>query len=110
MRIALVGYGKMGHMVEEIALQRGHEVTIKIDQHNQSDLADGLSEIADVAIEFTSPSTAFENVKKCLELGVPVVSGSTGWNDKLDAAKKYCSERKGAFLHASNFSVGVNIF
>lgn len=110
MRIALVGYGKMGHMVEEIALQRGHQVTIKIDQHNQDDLANGLSEVADVAIEFTSPSTAFNNVKKCIGLGVPVVSGSTGWNENIDAAKKYCAEKKGAFLHASNFSVGVNIF
>jgi 4-hydroxy-tetrahydrodipicolinate reductase len=110
MRIALVGYGKMGHMVEEIAVQRGHQVTIKIDHDNQGDLADGLSEIADVAIEFTAPSSAFDNVKKCIDLGVPVVSGSTGWNDKIEAAKKYCENKKGAFLHASNFSVGVNIF
>jgi 4-hydroxy-tetrahydrodipicolinate reductase len=110
MRIALIGYGKMGHMVEEVALSRGHEITIRIDHDNQQDLAEGLSEIADVAIEFTSPDSAFNNVTKCIDLGVPVVSGSTGWNDKIEEAKKHCSQKNGAFLHTSNFSVGVNIF
>jgi 4-hydroxy-tetrahydrodipicolinate reductase len=108
MRIALIGYGKMGHMVEEIALQRGHTIAAKIDADNRDELVAGLK--ADVAIEFTSPDSAFDNVSRCLDIGLPVVSGSTGWNEKLETAAKKCKEQNGSFLHASNFSVGVNIF
>ena len=110
MKIALIGYGKMGHMIEEIALQRGHQVVLKISVENTADFNAENIDAADVAIEFTAPESAFENVTKCIELGVPVVSGSTGWNDKLDAAKELCQKEKGTFLHASNFSIGVNIF
>ena len=110
MRIALIGYGKMGKMVEEAAKERGHEIVLKININNTEDFtAENLSK-ADVAIEFTGPDSAFEDVKKCLEAGLPVVSGSTGWNNKLDEAKQLCRKKNGSFLHASNFSVGVNIF
>lgn len=110
MKIALIGYGKMGHMIEEVALQRGHEVVLKINIENTDDFTKENTAPADVAIEFTAPDSAFENVKRCLEFGVPVVSGSTGWNQKLDDAKQICLQNGTAFLHASNFSIGVNIF
>lgn len=110
MKIALIGYGKMGHMIEEIALQRGHEIVLKINDQNLEDFTSDNVAKADVAIEFTNPESAFENVKHCLDFGVPVISGSTGWNNKLGEAKEYCKQKNGAFLHASNFSVGVNIF
>jgi 4-hydroxy-tetrahydrodipicolinate reductase len=110
MKIALIGYGKMGHMIEEIALQRGHEIVLKIDISNQQDFNKENISKADVAIEFTGPDSAFQNVMRCLEFGVPLVSGSTGWNNKMEEAKTYCSENSGSFLHTSNFSIGVNIF
>jgi 4-hydroxy-tetrahydrodipicolinate reductase len=110
MRIAIIGYGKMGHMIEEVALQRGHEIVLKINIENTEDFTKENCSKADVAIEFTGPSTAYENVKKCIDFGLPVVSGSTGWNDKLDIIKNYTKEKNGSFLHTSNFSIGVNIF
>jgi len=110
MKIALIGYGKMGHMIEEIATQRGHEIVLKIDVNNQRDFTEENISKANVAIEFTNPDSAFENVMQCLEFEVPVVSGSTGWNHKLEEAKNYCKKNNGSFLHTSNFSVGVNIF
>lgn len=110
MKIALIGYGKMGHMIEEIARQRGHQVVLKINIDNVEDLNKENLSKADVAIEFTGPDSAFENVKQCLDFGIPVVTGSTGWNQKLVEAKAICTEKNGAFLHASNFSIGVNIF
>jgi 4-hydroxy-tetrahydrodipicolinate reductase len=110
MRIALIGYGKMGHMIEEVALQRGHEIPLKIDITNAVDFRRENLSGADVAIEFTSPESAFENVKKCIDFGIPVVSGSTGWNARLDEIKAYCIQQEGTLLHTSNFSVGVNMF
>ena len=110
MKIALIGYGKMGHMIEEIALQRGHEVVLKIHVDNTADFTAENMAAADVAIEFTAPESAFENVKKCFAFGVPVVSGSTGWNEQLAEAKAICQKENKTFLHASNFSIGVNIF
>ena len=110
MRIAIIGYGKMGHMIEEIALQRGHEVVVKINIDNTEDFTKENCAKADVAIEFTGPATAYENVKKCIDFGLPVVSGSTGWNNKLPELKEYVSQKNGSFLHTSNFSIGVNIF
>lgn len=97
-------------MIEEIALQRGHEIVLKINVENTEDFTQQNLSSADVAIEFTAPESAFENVKRCLDFGVPTVSGSTGWNQQLEAAKEYCMQKGGAFLHASNFSIGVNIF
>ena len=110
MRIALIGYGKMGKMIKEVAEQRGHDVVLKINIENLEDFtAENMAQV-DVAIEFTAPESAYENVVKCIDFGVPVVSGSTGWNEKLESAKAYCQQKGGSFLHASNFSIGVNIF
>ncbi|MFT4094474.1 MAG: 4-hydroxy-tetrahydrodipicolinate reductase [Niabella sp.] len=110
MNIALIGYGKMGKAIEEIALERGHNIVLKIDETNLSDFNKENIDKADVAIEFTGPHTAFENVVKLLESGVPVVSGSTGWLAKLDEVKQRCNDKNGSFIYASNFSVGVNLF
>jgi len=110
MNIALIGYGKMGKIIEEIALQRGHTIVLKIDVDNQSDFTKENLSKADAAIEFTGPHSAYENVKKVIEFGVPLVCGSTGWLEHLPEIKKSCAEKNGAFLYASNFSIGVNIF
>jgi len=110
MNIALVGYGKMGRIIESVALSRGHEIVLRIDLDNASDLnAENISK-ADVVIEFTGPHSAFGNLDKCIDLGIPTVSGSTGWLDNYPAIEKKCIEKNGSFLYASNFSVGVNIF
>lgn len=100
----------MGHMIEGIAMERGHEVVLKINVENLDDFTKQNISAADVAIEFTGPGSAFENVKNCIDFGVPVVSGSTGWNRQIEEAKLYCRQKSGTFLHASNFSIGVNIF
>lgn len=110
MKLALIGYGKMGRMIEEVALQRGHVIVCKIDADNQSDFTQAKLSVADAAIEFTGPASAFANVSRCIRFGIPVVSGSTGWNESLEEAKALCRKEGGAFLHASNFSIGVNIF
>jgi 4-hydroxy-tetrahydrodipicolinate reductase len=110
MKIALIGYGKMGHAIEEIALQRGHEIVLKIGIENVQDNTIDNIRKADVAIEFTGPEIAFDNVIRCLEASVPVVSGSTGWLQRFEEAKTFCNNKNGALLYASNFSVGVNIF
>ena len=110
MKIALIGYGKMGKIIEEIAVQRGHDIVLKIDEFNLADFTKDNMSKANVAIEFTGPHSAYDNVKKALESGTPVVCGSTGWLDKMEAIKKLCNEKKGSFIYASNFSVGVNIF
>ena len=100
----------MGHAIEEIALQRDHEVVCKVGIENLEDRTAENIKKADVVIEFTGPESAFENIKFCIDAGVPVVSGSTGWLSRFEEAKKYCKEKNGGFLYASNFSVGVNIF
>lgn len=110
MKIALIGYGKMGKAIEQIAIQKGHEVTLKISRQNQHEFTPENLALVDVAIEFTSPESALHNVIKCMESGVPVVCGSTGWNDHLYLAKEKCVTTNSAFLQASNFSIGVNIF
>ena len=110
MRIAIVGYGKMGHMIEEIAVQRGHEIVLKINIDNTEDFTKENCAKADVAIEFTGPDTAYDNIKKCVDFGLPVVSGSTGWHTRLNEMKEYVTKKNGSFLHTSNFSIGVNIF
>jgi len=110
MKIALIGYGKMGKAIEEAAHQKGHEIVLKIDQPNLGDFTRENLSKADVAIEFTGPHTAFENVQKCLGFGVPVVCGSTGWTERMVETKNLCTEKNGAFIYSSNFSVGVNIF
>jgi len=110
MKIALIGYGKMGKAIEEIALAQGHTVSIIINQHNADHKTYNALPTVDVAIEFTGAENAFENIKRCIDAGIPVVSGSTGWLDKLQEAEFYCRENNGTFLYASNFSIGVNIF
>jgi 4-hydroxy-tetrahydrodipicolinate reductase len=110
MKIALLGYGKMGHAIEEIALKKGHEIVLKINIENVEDLTTGSLQKADVAIEFTGPESAVENLEKCFKAGVPVVCGSTGWLDQWEEIKKDCTEKNGGLLYASNFSIGVNLF
>lgn len=110
MKIALIGYGKMGHAIEQIALQRKHEIVLKVSIDNTEDNTIENLQKADVAIEFTGPESAFGNINKCFEAGVPVVSGSTGWLKQYDEAVWNCKEQNSAFLYASNFSIGVNIF
>ena len=110
MKIALIGYGKMGKAIEEIAINRGHEIVLKIDEYNLSDFNKKNIAAANVAIEFTGPHSAYDNVKRALEFDIPLVCGSTGWLEKLDEIKKLCTDRSGSFIYASNFSVGVNIF
>ena len=110
MNIALIGYGKMGKAIEAIALERGHTVSLKIDVSNQQDFTKENLANAEAAIEFTGPHSAKENIMKCLDAGVPVVSGSTGWLQDWEAVKQYCLDLNGTLLYASNFSVGVNIF
>jgi 4-hydroxy-tetrahydrodipicolinate reductase len=110
MKIALIGYGKMGREIEAIAIERGHTIVLKIDINNQHELnAENLKK-ADAAIEFTNPEIAYNNVLKCFEADVPVVSGSTGWNAKVEEAKKLCLSGKHSFIWSSNYSLGVNIF
>jgi len=110
MKIALIGYGKMGKAIEAIALQKGHEVVLKIDVNNSHELTEKNLLQCDVAIEFTSPHTAVQNIYKCFEAGIPLVCGSTGWLDRLEEVQKVCVEKNAAFLYASNYSIGVNIF
>ncbi|QEC42760.1 4-hydroxy-tetrahydrodipicolinate reductase [Pseudobacter ginsenosidimutans] len=110
MKIALIGYGKMGQAIEAIALQRGHEVVLKVSIENLEDNTIDNIRKADVAIEFTGPESAFDNIIRCIDAGVPVVSGSTGWLNRYEEVKTYCSKKNGSLLYASNFSVGVNIF
>ena len=106
MKIALFGYGKMGKTIEKIALERGHEVVLKIDiNHPAYDI-----KIADVAIDFSLPNAAYNNLKNCIDHGVPVVCGTTGWLSKFDEIKDLCIKKNGAFIYASNFSIGVNLF
>lgn len=110
MKIALIGYGKMGQMIEQLATERGHEVVLKISIDNTQDFTRENVEKADVAIEFTSPEAAYENIRHCLEWGCPVVSGSTGWLDKKAEIDALVHSSAGSFIYASNYSLGVNLF
>lgn len=110
MNIALIGYGKMGRAIEEIALERGHHISARINEENLGDFNAGHLAATDVAIEFTSPHSAYKNVESLLSWGIPVVCGSTGWTAQLPAIEELCRTQQGAFLYASNFSVGVNLF
>ena len=110
MKIALIGYGKMGKTIEQIARQRGHQIVSIIDINNTADFDSEAFRSADVAIEFTTPATALGNYMRCFEANVPVVSGTTGWLAHLDEVKAKCEQEGNTFFYASNFSVGVNIF
>ena len=108
MKIVILGYGKMGHEVEQIALQRGHEVTYRIDTEEDWDLnRHGIAQ-CDVVIEFSTPSTALSNIEKCFDLGMPVVVGTTGWYQHLDEIKKRCENEGQTIFYAPNFSIGMN--
>lgn len=109
MKIALIGYGKMGHEIERIALERGHSVVSTIDINNPEEFESEKFRSADVVIEFTRPETALGNYRKCFSAGLPVVSGTTGWLDQVDEVKQAC-EKGQTFFYASNFSLGVNLF
>ncbi len=106
MKIALLGYGKMGKVIEKIALQRGHEIVMR---KSSNDSFNGL-ENADVAIDFSVPNSAVTNISTCLNQGIPIVSGTTGWLDEYETMVSLCQKQNGAFIYGSNFSLGVNIF
>jgi 4-hydroxy-tetrahydrodipicolinate reductase len=110
MKIALIGYGKMGKAIEEIAIERGHEIVLKINSSNLNDLNCENLQTAEVAIEFTNPESAPDNLKKCFDAFVPVVCGSTGWSKHQEAVMSSLEEKNGTLLTASNFSIGMNIF
>lgn len=110
MKIALIGYGKMGKAIEEIALQKGHQIVLKVHIDNTAEFTIDNLQQADVAIEFTGPDSAVDNIKKCFEAKIPVVSGSTGWLDRQKDVEDTCKDLAGSFLYSSNFSVGVNLF
>ncbi len=110
MKIALIGYGKMGKTIEQIAIDRGHEIVLKIDITNQEELTIENLKKADVAIEFTIPTSAMGNYKLCFEAGIPVVSGTTGWLDRKEEVLAEMTAKNGTFFYASNFSLGVNLF
>ena len=105
MKIGIIGYGKMGKAVEKIAVQRGHSISFKTNNCNLNLIKD-----VDVTIEFSTPESAFTNIKNCLDSNVPVVTGTTGWLDDLEDIKKLCDKKNGSFLYASNFSLGANLF
>ena len=106
MKIALLGYGKMGQVIERIALERGHEIVLKKDEFNTYD---GLSN-ADVAIDFSVPDSAVNNISACFNANIPVVCGTTGWLEHYDEMTTLCNSKNGSFIYGSNFSLGVNIF
>ncbi|MDG1333229.1 MAG: 4-hydroxy-tetrahydrodipicolinate reductase [Crocinitomicaceae bacterium] len=108
MKLALIGYGKMGKIIEEIAISRGHTIEGKASSHNPIEELD-FSQI-DVAIEFTTPSFAVHHIEHCLDKNTPIVVGTTAWNEQLPYVKTLVAQKEGALLHASNFSIGVNVF
>jgi len=110
MKIALIGYGKMGHAIEEIANQRGHTIVSIIDVDNQKDFDSPQFLSTDVVLEFSQPQSAYNNYLKCFERNIPVVAGTTGWLSHLEEIKNYCKGGNHTFFYSSNFSIGVNIF
>jgi 4-hydroxy-tetrahydrodipicolinate reductase len=110
MKIALFGYGKMGKEIEQIALQRGHQIALKLNGNNISTITKDNLQKCDAAIEFSTPQSAVTNILLCFESGIPVVVGTTGWNEKIDDVRKKCIDRDGSLFYASNFSIGMNIF
>lgn len=110
MKIAIIGYGKMGKTIDQMAREKGHVIVLKIGRNNLSDFTQANLQKAEVAIEFSNPESAFDNISKCLEWDVPVVSGTTGWLNKMDEIRAICQAKRGGFFYASNYSVGVNIF
>ncbi|MEB0249317.1 MULTISPECIES: 4-hydroxy-tetrahydrodipicolinate reductase [unclassified Mucilaginibacter] len=110
MKIALLGYGKMGKIIEKIAHDRKHEIVLKIDNNNLDELTTENLQKADVAIEFSTPATVLGNIESCFKAGVPIVVGTTGWHHEMEQIKEQCEYQKASFIYATNFSVGVNVF
>lgn len=110
MKIAILGYGKMGRIIEQFAFERGHEVVLKVNVDNTDDLTVANLRLADVAIDFSTPDSVLSNIELCFEANVPVVVGTTGWYAKLQEVKDKCVAGNNTLLYASNFSVGVNVF
>ena len=110
MNIALIGYGKMGKEIEQIAISRGHKIVLIVDEHNASAYTAEELKKADAAIEFSTPHAAINNIYKCFDAGVPVVVGTTGWLDKLEEVKQKCKAKDQGLFYASNYSIGVNLF
>jgi len=110
MTIALIGYGKMGKTIEKIALDKGHQIISRVQKDNWAEFEKTDPSSIDVAIEFSQPEAAVSNISKCLLLGIPVISGTTGWLAQRDEIETLCAEHNGTFFYASNFSIGVNIF
>jgi len=110
MNLLIIGYGKMGKSIEAIARERGHHITGIIDINSKTSLSDLNPATVDVAIEFSQPDAAFENIKYCIETGIKIVSGTTGWLDKKDEIASLCNQYHGTFFYASNYSIGVNLF
>ena len=108
MNIALIGYGKMGQLIEQIALEKGHHISVIINSSNPIENQDFSS--TDVAIDFSTPNSAYHNIKCVLTQGIPVVSGTTAWLENLDNVKQLAKEKATGFLYASNFSIGINLF
>lgn len=106
MNTAIIGYGKMGKAIEEILTERGHRVSVKLNRKPEAEDLTGI----DVAIEFSNPESAFENIRALIENNIPVISGTTGWLDEIEEINALTQEKKGAFLYGSNFSLGVNLF
>jgi len=110
MKIALLGYGKMGKIIEKIAIDRQHQIVLKIDYDNLHELTVENLQKADVAIEFSTPGTVLGNIEQCFKAGVPIVVGTTGWHDEIQQVKQQCIQSEGSLIYATNFSIGVNIF
>lgn len=110
MKIALIGYGKMGHEIEKIAISRNHTINIIIDLDNTDEISSEKFKECDVAIEFTNPSVVLSNIYSCFKSGVPVVTGTTGWHDHLETVIQKCNEAEATLFYASNYSIGVNLF
>ncbi len=110
MKIVLIGYGKMGKTIEKLAVKAGHEIVLKVDVENQNEISVIEISKADVAIEFTGPESAYNNIMKCFEANVPVVCGSTGWLNRFFEVEKICKEKNQSLFYSTNYSVGVNLF
>src|SRR5271165_6514586 len=110
MKIALLGYGKMGRIIEKIATDRKHQVILKIDYDNLHELTAENLQMADAVIEFSTPASVLSNIDHCFKAGVPIVVGTTGWHNELPGIKQQCEQSNGSLIYATNFSVGVNVF
>lgn len=110
MKIALIGYGKMGLAIEELALSAGHTISYKIDKLNQHQISELTLQNTDIVIEFTDPTKAVDNIKTCIKNNLPIISGTTGWLDSWSEVEEYCQQHNGTFFYASNYSIGVNLY